>query len=90
MTENNWKYTEVSRKKGRTLKGCIEQTITYVKVDLVNQIRDVGKAAAHGLNLTKSRPKEKTRDSDGKYVKLQPGEFTLQKASVIACIIVFC
>ncbi len=46
------------------------QLIAYVKVDLVNQIRDSG-VKKHGMNITKSRPKEEMlkMEFDGKYVQ---------------------
>ncbi len=46
-----------ARCKGRVklnIKGCVQQTISYLKTDLCNQISDAGKMLAHGTNITKS------------------------------------
>jgi hypothetical protein len=48
-----------------------------MKTDLCNQIRDAGKMSAHRTNITKSRPLEESRKSNGKYKKLKKGEYTV-------------
>jgi hypothetical protein len=84
MTLENWEYTlesilqaeESKRGNGKTLKGCVAQLIAYVKVDLVNQIRDSG-VKKHGMSITNSRPKKEMlkMESDGKYVQRKKGQF---------------
>jgi hypothetical protein len=88
MTLENWQYTKESvlqaeankRTQGKSLKGCVAQLIVYVKVDLVNQIRDSG-VKKHGMNITKSRPKEEmlTMLESGKYVQRKKGQFFLSE-----------
>ena len=85
MEENHLAYSTSSlaaaqancQKEGVALKGCIAQTIAYVKCDVVKQLQRVGKKAAHGMVITKSRPAEQTRDADGKYVKRNPEEYCI-------------
>jgi hypothetical protein len=85
MALENWQYTKESilvaeSNKGTTgkrLKGCVAQLIAYVKVDLVNQIRDSG-VKTHGMNITKSRPKDlMPKTESGKYVRRKKGEIFL-------------
>jgi hypothetical protein len=88
MTLENGEYTpesilqakESKRADGKTLKGCVAQLIAYVKVDLVNQIRDSG-VKKHGMSITKSRPKEEMlkMESDGKYVQRKKGQVFLSE-----------
>jgi hypothetical protein len=67
MRISKWEYDRESKEeaercararcKGRVnlnIKGCVQQTISYLKTDLCNQIRDAGKMSAHGTNITKS------------------------------------
>lgn len=90
MRISKWEYDQESKEeaercararcKGRVnlnIKGCVQQTISYLKTDLCNQIRDAGKFSAHGTNITKSRPIEESRKLNGKYKKLKKGEYTV-------------
>ena len=90
MRISKWEYDRESKEeaercararcKGRVnlnIKGCVQQTISYLKTDLCNQIRDAGKISAHGTNITKSRPLEESRKLNGKYKKLKKGEYTV-------------
>ena len=90
MRISKWEYDRESKEeaercararcKGRVnlnIKGCVQQTISYLKTDLCNQIRDAGKMSAHGTNITKSRPLEESRKLNGKYKKLKKGEYTV-------------
>jgi hypothetical protein len=90
MRISKWEYDQESKEeaercsrarcRGRVnlnIKGCVQQTISYMKTDLCNQIRDAGKMSAHRTNITKSRPLEESRKSNGKYKKLKKGEYTV-------------
>ena len=90
MRISKWEYDQESKEeaercararcRGRVnlnIKGCVQQTISYMKTDLCNQIRDAGKMSAHRTNITKSRPLEESRKSNGKYKKLKKGEDTV-------------
>jgi hypothetical protein len=54
----------------------VAQLIAYVKVDLVNRIRDSG-VKKHGMNITKSRPKEEM------LMMLESGKYVQRKKSPI-------
>jgi len=85
MRQNKLVYSEESmatacqecKKSGCDPKGCVAKTITYVKADIVSRFQKAGKSSNHGMVLTKSRPAERVRDADGKYVKRKRGEFCL-------------
>jgi hypothetical protein len=87
MMAFSWKYSEktvtaamvVSDRPGLMLKGCIEQTFSYMKGDFMKQIQAAG-SKTHGVKVSKSRPTEQTRNENGKYIKLKPGEYTVQYA----------
>ena len=53
---------------GRAIYGCIRKTISYVKGDLTDKIRDIGKTS-HGISIVKQRPKDECYDTHGKYLK---------------------
>ena len=86
MEEHKWAYTsesveeanENSKKEGADLKGCVALTMTYLKVEAVRQMQRVGKAAPHGIVITKTRPKSKQYNDKGKYVKRKKGEYFFQ------------
>lgn len=83
MKEHNLGYTKESKaiarksskRQGLQLKGCVAQTIAYIKVEVVKQVQRVGKASKHGMAITKSRPADLIRDADGKYVKRKDDEY---------------
>jgi len=92
MRVSKWEYDQESKEEAErcararshnkfnvVVKGCIQQTISYIKTDLCNQIRDAGKMSQHGTNITKSRPVEEARILNGKYKKLKKGEFTISQ-----------
>jgi hypothetical protein len=67
MKISKWEYGQKSKEEAEkcararcrgqvnlNIKGCVQQTISYLKTDLCNQIRDAGKMSAHGTNITKS------------------------------------
>ena len=53
---------------GRAIYGCIRKTISYVKGDLTDKIRDIRKTS-HGISIVKQRPKDECYDTHGKYLK---------------------
>ena len=54
---------------GRAFYGCIRKTISHVKGDLTNKIREIGKTSSHGISMVKQRPKDECYDTHGKYLK---------------------
>jgi hypothetical protein len=85
MTENKWAYTtesmkaaqENSKRTGLELKGSIALTISYMKVEIVKQMQQAGKAGKHRLVITKSRPSDLVYNDKGKYIKRKKGEYCL-------------
>ena len=83
MKQNNLIYTKESVAAAHAtcptqvwkLKGCVAKTISYVKSDIVSRFQKAGKYSSHGMVLTMSRPGERTRNADGKYIKRKKGEF---------------
>jgi hypothetical protein len=86
MRISKWEYDQESKEESErcaiarcrgfvnlNIKGCVQQTIIYLKTDLCNQIRDTGKMLAYGTNITNSQPLEESRKLNGKYKKLKRG-----------------